>query len=136
MKKSTKKGVDSKYVAKAVIISDGKVLLLKRSNYLEKHKNEWDLPGGHIHNDESLKQGLFREVFEETGLIVKKAAEVFKSGNDSFFLVQMDIRKVKLSSEHISHKLFKIKDLNDLDSLTTYYREAILKCIESIKGTK
>jgi len=50
------------------MIQDGKVLLLKRSDYVDKYAREWDLPGGHLQEDESSEQGLQREVEEETGL--------------------------------------------------------------------
>ena len=43
IKLSRKKHKDSKIVAKLVVITaENKVLLLKRSNYLEKHKKEWE----------------------------------------------------------------------------------------------
>ena len=63
---------DSSEVAKIVLVdSQGRVLFLKRSNYLEKFAGEWDLPGGHIKEGEKLLEGLFREVEEETGWICK-----------------------------------------------------------------
>ena len=40
--------IDSEYVAKIILYNDkGEVLFLKRTDYVEKHKKEWDLPGGH-----------------------------------------------------------------------------------------
>jgi len=132
VKKVKKKHKDSKFVAKAVILHDGKVLLLKRSDYLKKHKGEWDLPGGHLHIGEDLKDGLVREVNEETGLTIKNPKQVFNSGKDSFFVVKMKVGEVKLSNEHTSHEFFDIEDLNDLKSLTTYYREAINKCVKDL----
>ena len=45
---------DISTVAKAVIIdSKDRVLLLKRSDYLKKFAGEWDLPGGHLKQDEN-----------------------------------------------------------------------------------
>ncbi|MBP9758176.1 NUDIX hydrolase [Candidatus Dojkabacteria bacterium] len=46
----------------SVIVKDNKVLMVKNveSNY-------WSFPGGHLHKEESLVEGLKREVFEEIG---------------------------------------------------------------------
>jgi 8-oxo-dGTP diphosphatase len=55
-------------VAKAYLVCDGKVLLLKRVITDPNRPGEWDLPGGGIEVDEPLLVGLSREIFEETGL--------------------------------------------------------------------
>jgi len=51
---------------KAIIIQDGKILLLE--NHEEPPK--WELPGGLLDFDESPEEGLMREVQEEIGLAV------------------------------------------------------------------
>ena len=58
---------DSKNVSKAVIIKDDGALLLLRS-VGQKCPGKGDLPGGHIHIGEDPKDGLGREVKEETGI--------------------------------------------------------------------
>ena len=56
---------DSRQVAKVVIIDDhNRVLMLKRSNYMDKYAGEWDLPGGHIKVGEDFLDGMKREVKE------------------------------------------------------------------------
>ena len=63
-KKSLKKMPVS---AKAVIVSkDGQILLMRKTSGLV------DLPGGKVEEGEDLYLALRREVFEETGLKVKK----------------------------------------------------------------
>ena len=104
---------DSKNVAKVVLYDEkNRVLLLRRSNYHKKHAGEWDLPGGHLHVDESLEEGLKREVLEETNLAIKDPIFFKKTKNLHFFCAKMPSKKVKLSSEHVEFKLFKKKDLN------------------------
>ncbi len=50
----------------AVIVKDGKVLLIKRGH--EPFKDYWAIPGGHIDYGETAEQAIIREIKEETGL--------------------------------------------------------------------
>jgi ADP-ribose pyrophosphatase YjhB (NUDIX family) len=50
----------------AVIVHDGKIVLIKRGN--EPGKGKWSIPGGHVELAESLEQAVVRECKEETGL--------------------------------------------------------------------
>ena len=105
---------DTDKVAKAIIIDENRnVLLLKRSNYLEKYANEWDLPGGHLKVGETLEQGLIREVKEETGLNIKDA-NYFSNIEEHlyFFTVQFTQEEIILSEEHVEYKFFKQEELN------------------------
>ncbi len=62
----------------AVIVDDGRVLLIKRGH--APLKGEWSLPGGAVELGESLEQALVREVREETGLevVVGPVVEIFE----------------------------------------------------------
>ncbi|MEH2264859.1 NUDIX hydrolase [Nostoc sp.] len=64
-----------------VIIEDnlGRVLLQKRSDF-----NQWGLPGGYPEVGESAEECSAREVFEETGLTVKRFQAVGFSSNPAF----------------------------------------------------
>ncbi len=53
----------------AVIVEAGRVLLVQRGS--EPMKGHWSLPGGLLEVGESLRDGVIREVREETGLIVE-----------------------------------------------------------------
>ena len=98
---------DSKQVAKAVIIDkDGKVLMLKRSNYTKKYSGEWDLPGGHVRVGENLNDGLVREVKEETGLDIENFKFIEKNENLNFFVCSLPKQPIKLSLEHTSFEFF------------------------------
>ena len=53
----------------AVIVREGEVLLARRAN--PPLQGEWSLPGGALEVGEKLREGLTREVLEETGLEVE-----------------------------------------------------------------
>ena len=61
----------------AVIIDEGKILLIKRG--AEPSKGKWSIPGGRLEWSETLVEALKREVREETGLEIEvgKVAGVF-----------------------------------------------------------
>jgi 8-oxo-dGTP diphosphatase len=52
--------------ADAVVIKDGKILLIKRGT--DPFKGMWALPGGRLEEDETIEQCAIREAKEETGL--------------------------------------------------------------------
>jgi 8-oxo-dGTP diphosphatase len=61
-----------------VVIRDGRALLIRRGS--EPLKGEWSIPGGILEVGETLKEGVARELLEETGLEVNVAEliEVFE----------------------------------------------------------
>jgi 8-oxo-dGTP diphosphatase len=56
---------------KALILREGRVLLLRRSAHSPQYPGYWDLPGGGVEERETLEQALRREVKEETRLRVR-----------------------------------------------------------------
>lgn len=48
----------------------GEFLLLRRSENSRTNPGKWDLPGGKVNQAESLKEGVVREVWEETGISI------------------------------------------------------------------
>ena len=61
----------------AVIVDDGKVVLIKRK--YEPLQGQWSLPGGGVEVGETLEAAVAREMLEETGLevVVGPVIEVF-----------------------------------------------------------
>ena len=60
----------------SVLISDDKVLLVKRLPQRKVYPDLWDLPGGHIEGDESPEEALRREAQEELGIDVEHYREL------------------------------------------------------------
>ncbi|MEM1566697.1 MAG: NUDIX hydrolase [Candidatus Bathyarchaeia archaeon] len=52
----------------AIIVCDGKILLIKRKS--EPGKGKWSVPGGLVELGETVEEAVIREVKEETGLDV------------------------------------------------------------------
>lgn len=65
---------DRKYAAVSIVVSEGKLILEKRSsNVNDPWSGQFSLPGGHLsESDESLKDTAIRETFEETGIDLGK----------------------------------------------------------------
>lgn len=55
----------------AIVLHEGKLLVVR-----DKFSEGYKLPGGHIDNNESMKDALKREVLEETGVLVELDAVV------------------------------------------------------------
>ncbi|HMH01165.1 MAG TPA: NUDIX hydrolase, partial [Terriglobales bacterium] len=55
----------------AVILDQGRVALVKRR--FPPLAGEWSIPGGRLEIGETLREGIIREVREETGLTVEPA---------------------------------------------------------------
>jgi len=59
-----------------VVNSEGKVLLLRRSESDTRRPLQWDLPGGMMDDGETLEQGAVREVKEESGVDITSQPRV------------------------------------------------------------
>lgn len=96
---------NSSKVAKIVLLnSDNHALFLKRTDYMDKFAGEWDLPGGHVHIGESLKDGLAREVMEETSLVILRSRLFTRLENLYFFEGIYEQGRIILSNEHSEYQ--------------------------------
>lgn len=118
---------DIRTVAKVVLVDENnRVLFLKRSDYMEKYAGEWDLPGGHLKSNESLSDGLRREVKEETGLDIKNEKLVEIQSNLHFFCAKYDSTPIKVSHEHTGFRFFDKKSLDPNEK----FHKVALKVLE------
>jgi 8-oxo-dGTP diphosphatase len=121
-----KKMVD---VASAVIITDGKVLLIKRSSAHKLEPDKWQLPEGKVDEGETEGEALVREVNEEIGRKVlsskfykKFPFQVPYEGsiyNVYRFVYETTIDEgdIVLSEEHTEFRWVNLKDVVNMDDL-------------------
>ena len=128
------------FATKAVIVRDGKVLLLRESGQYADGTNagKYDMPGGRLNPAEAVEQGLLREVQEETGLMVTPdLRQPFYLGEwwpkphgeawhvvCNFFLCQNPMGEVRLSADHDAHLWVSRHDWQDLP-LALYIDEVL-----------
>ncbi len=106
---------DSEKIAKAVIYDeDKKVLILQRAEYMEKHPGEWDLPGGHAMEGEDLQDAITREVWEETGLMIRNVDKLYSQGKNTYYKASLPSKNdVELSDEHTNYKMISAEQAKE-----------------------
>ena len=60
-----------------IVKSEGKILLLRRSEVAGKYPNFWAVPMGHVKSGETSKEGAYREFYEETKLDIDPNSLVY-----------------------------------------------------------
>ena len=111
----------------AVIIRDGQVLLVKRGR--EPAKGLWAVPGGAVEPGETLQEAAEREIFEESGVVIRAGEPIFafdliekdETGALKFHYVIVDLRAEYVSGEPVAAddasdaRWLKPRDLDSLD---------------------
>ncbi len=129
--------------AKALIVSEGKVLLLREAVYDEgTNEGKWDVPGGRIEPRESLLEGLAREIAEETGLKNMRIGDVlgvYESfakirAEDShilrvYYAAYLETQTpIVLSTDHDMYEWVSLKDIPD-KQLVSNLKELVHKVL-------
>ncbi len=93
-----------------VLEKDGKFLLVQEAQ--EKCYGKWNMPAGHLDNNETIMDGAIREIFEETGCVVELTGilEIAnKKMKDNLFV--SIIFSTKIISENIKYNKDEILDV-------------------------
>ena len=108
--------------AKAFIVQDGKLLLLRRRPNDVHRPGEWDIPGGRLEPGESPFLGLQREAKEEANIEIeiKQPLDVHYFVRDDgqqitlmIFLCSLKSGEIHLSEEHTEYKWSDLKNSKD-----------------------
>ncbi len=114
---------------KGLIVQEGKLLLLKKSERSTPGQRFWDLPGGRIDHQEKPLETLKRELQEElVGIkrikvknliwayrvpyLVEDQSNLFLI----YYLVEADVSQTKLSPEHVEKKWVGVEQFDQLDA--------------------
>ena len=118
---------------KAILVNDGKVLLLRKANYEGNggKQGKWNNPGGRVEPGESWQNALEREVSEETGIMDLTIGRPLYVGEWTpvisgvptqiicmFFLCQTKTTEVILNKEHDRYAWVDPRELADYSLLT------------------
>lgn len=114
---------------KAVIIHEGKILLLKKVQPSADGLGVWELPGGGMEYKEGPENALIREVREETGLELASlhVAATFHVVRSNLEIVGLNYRctpvdaAVKLSDEHETYCWVRPDELDQYVSPKIYH---------------
>ena len=130
-------------VVAGIVTNNGDVLIGKKES-VEDHpiSDQWHFPGGHLDEDEDVKEAVRREIEEETGLEVKvhQLVDVYRGevgivrvlfhceSEDRSVTPKDDLQDVKwVEPEALS------ENLGDYDSSILEEREEIQNFIEKLK---
>ena len=127
--------------ANVILIKNGKVLLLLRSDKSHWMPGVYGPPGGHIDQGESPKQAAVRETYEESGITVKSSdleLLVQRTKHDFGMIYYYITDKfvgngVALSQEH---KGFSWADWERIQELDTTFEPDVLDLIKTRLLTK
>ena len=127
-------------VQKAIVLNgDGKMLAIRRSSTDTRRPLQWDLPGGHLEDNEEMIAGIKREIKEETGLSVSNVHAIYAyseprswDGGESnvvfiTYIAHASSSEVTLSFEHDKAEWLNIEDALELYKYPTHIK--ILKYV-------
>jgi 8-oxo-dGTP diphosphatase len=95
-----------------ILIKKGKILLLKRN--VEPFKGYWHVVGGHVEEDETLKDAIKREYKEETNLEIETGDMAHTRIEETFdrvkFIIAFEVinakGEIKLNEENTDYGWF------------------------------
>lgn len=118
------------------------VLFNKENEFLalrfseNRFKGKWTLPAGRLEVNETWKEGLLREIYEETGLTEQDVqindpifVDTWKINNESYFGVMFWGFSYKtcisLSNEHVEYKWLQYDEIQTIDPAYDTFQEII-----------
>jgi len=109
--------------------SQGQVLLIKSPRY-----GDWEFPGGQVEESETIPHALEREVFEETGIVVRvKSLVGIYSNTRKPSIVNMDFICEYISGEPAtSAESTQVEWVDRDEALSRVKREAIYKRLKNM----
>ena len=126
-------------VVGGILRKGGRVLLCLRNRRREHYPGVWDLPGGHVGDDETSQAALARELAEELGIDAHVPAGApwrtfaFAAIEFSVFVIDAwegDIRNCA-PDEHEELRWCSVAELGRLDLAHPLYRTVLAQALEA-----
>ena len=133
--------------AKALVLYNNRVLIIRRSSYIETGAGEWDIPGGGMQFGETMQECLTREAKEETGLNVRVERLLFATTRlvtpvrqiiILVYLCHADSDEVMLSHEHTDYLWAtpeQLKDRLSPSALAMYIENGVFDMLDNAMAT-
>lgn len=109
------------FTVTAVVMNNGKILILKKSPKDWNYPNKWSFCSGYAKEFQSAEDNVLREIKEETGLNAKiikngRLLEIYDKNNDTKwvvvpFLCEVKSRNVRLDHENVDYRWINHKDI-------------------------
>ena len=126
-------------VVGAVLRQQNRVLLCLRSRHRIHYPGVWDLPGGHLQDDETPSQALARELDEELDIRLPMlpslpwTTQYFEGGELSIFLIDawQGVPRNRATDEHEEIRWFALEELRVLALAHPGYIELLERAVSS-----
>jgi ADP-ribose pyrophosphatase YjhB (NUDIX family) len=91
-----------KIICGALIVEENSFVAVQENK--AEHKGKWSIPGGHLENNESLIEGLKREIKEETGLDIHVDGfiEIYQNVTDKVNVIKFAFKASKISGSLVA----------------------------------
>ncbi|MEG0995136.1 MAG: NUDIX domain-containing protein [Bacilli bacterium] len=118
-----------------------KILLIKRKN--NPYKDMWALVGGALYNNETLEEGMKREIIEKTSIqsIDLTFSHVFSEVDRSpvmrmiavSYIGVIDYKRVNIMKDTLTTSNADWFSINELPKLAYDHNHIIIECLETLK---
>lgn len=118
-----------KVIVGGIIEKNGKYLLVQEAK--KKCYKKWNFPAGHLDFNESLEQGVIREIKEETGCDVELNGVCYIANrileDDLFVMIVFNAKLIKENIEYDKEEILNVKWFA--------YDEIVNKMADKLRGS-
>ena len=112
-----------------ILVWNNKILLGKRSRHRPAYPGVWDLIGGHCEQSESFADALFRELFEEIGVVPLAYEQLTRVDQQPLFQYEIYLIRSwansvsnRATDEHSEVRWFTVEQAKELSLADDRYR--------------